>query len=62
MPPGEQVTGEIQPDAIHRTATVSLHTVNTALKEGYFTPHVPTHNGPYTRRISSQLVTNPNTW
>ena len=27
-------TGEIQPDAIHRTATVFLNAVNAALKEG----------------------------
>jgi len=57
----KKFTGEFQPDAIHRTLTIFLHAVNTALKEGQFTPQVTTYNGPYTRRISSQLVTNPNT-
>jgi len=35
--------------------------VNTILKERQFTPQMTTYNGRYKRRISSQLVTNPNT-
>ena len=51
----------MKPDTMHRTATIILHAVNTVQKHGQFTPHATTHNGPYTRRIFFQLVTNPNT-
>ena len=53
--------GEIQPDTMHRTATVFLQTANAVLRKDSFTPHVTTYNGPYTRRTSSQVGTNPNT-
>jgi len=40
-----QFTGEIHPDATHRTTTVYLHIVNAALRKDIFTPQVTIRNG-----------------